>query len=62
MTGHNDPDVLAGPVPYQLAILLGLTRRGKHVYAGTVASAVKARRRAANKVARRQRKANRRSA
>jgi hypothetical protein len=41
------------------AILIGLNNGRKHVYAGTVPAAVKARRRAANKVARRSRRANR---
>jgi hypothetical protein len=43
--------------PYQLAILRGL--QSKHVYQGTVAPAEKARRRAANRVARRSRRTNR---
>ena len=42
-------------------ILIGLNRTGKHVYGGTVPPAVVARRRAANKVARKSRRANRRS-
>lgn len=45
--------------PYQLAILMGLNRLGKHVYAGTVPEAVKAKRRKANKVARQSRRKNR---
>lgn len=43
------------------AVLIGLNRTGKHIYAGTVPPAVVARRRAANKVARKSRRANRRS-
>lgn len=43
--------------PYQLAILNGL--QTKVVYQGTVPAHVKARRRAANKVARASRRANR---
>jgi hypothetical protein len=42
-------------------VLLGLNATGKHVYGGTVPPAVVARRRAANKVARKSRRANRRS-
>jgi hypothetical protein len=45
-----------------LAVLLGLSSTGKHVYAGTVPPATVERRRAANKVARASRRANRRSA
>lgn len=44
---------------YQLTILFALGRTGKHVYAGTVDPEVVAKRRAANKVARKQRKRNR---
>lgn len=44
-----------------LAILMGLGAHGKHVYGGTVAPAMKARRRAANKVAARSRRLNRRT-
>jgi len=44
-----------------LAVLLGLSNRGKHVYAGTVPAETVARRRAANKVARKSRRANRRT-
>jgi hypothetical protein len=40
--------------------LLGALQHGKHVYAGTVPAHVKARRRAANKVARVSRRTNRR--
>lgn len=42
-------------------VLAGLNATGKHIYAGTVPSAVVARRRAANKVARTSRRANRRA-
>lgn len=50
--------------PYSLALLKGLQpkarfRNPKHVYAGTVTSKVKAKRRAANKVARVSRRVNR---
>ena len=45
--------------PYQFRILLGLNRLGKHVYGGTVEASEKARRRAANKVARVSRRQNR---
>lgn len=44
---------------YQLTILLGMNRLGKHIYGGTVSSKEKARRRAAGKVAKAQRKINR---
>lgn len=42
-----------------LAVLLGLQSTGKHIYGGTVPPAVVAKRRAANKVARKSRRANR---
>lgn len=45
--------------PFQRLILAGLNRTGKHIYAGTVPAATKARRRAANKAARKARKAAR---
>jgi hypothetical protein len=48
---------LSNPSPYSLAILSGL--QGKHVYGGTVPPAKVARRRAANKVARKSRRQNR---
>lgn len=44
---------------YGLAILLGLNRTGKHIYAGTVSAEEKKRRRKANKVARQSRRTNR---
>lgn len=44
---------------YQVAILMGLTRTGKHVYAGTVPQATIDKRRKANRVARNSRKKNR---
>lgn len=44
---------------FQAAILRGL-QVGKHVYGGTVSAEVKRKRRAKNKVARRQRKLNNR--
>jgi len=47
------------PNPFQRSILFGLARTGKHVYAGTVPTAEKARRRAASKAARVARRANR---
>lgn len=45
------------PSAYSVAVLMAL--QGKHVYQGTVAPAEKARRRAANRVARKSRRANR---
>lgn len=45
------------PQAYKWAVLVAL--QSKHIYAGTVAPAEKARRRAANKVARKSRKNNR---
>lgn len=48
---------VAPPSGYALTILLALQE--KHIYSGTVAPAEKARRRAANKVARKSRRANR---
>jgi hypothetical protein len=48
------------PTPSRRGMLLALNYTGKHIYAGTVPEAVKARRRAANKVARRARRAARR--
>lgn len=51
---------MQNPSTYQTDMLYALQRPGKHVYAGTVPDDVKARRRAANKVARRSRRANRR--
>lgn len=47
------------PSAYSVAILVGLSAKGKQVYAGTVPEKDKAQRRAANKVARRSRKENR---
>jgi len=47
------------PSSYSLSILWALQSTSKHVYAGTVPAHVKARRRAANKVAKASRKANR---
>lgn len=44
---------------YQVAILVALTKTGKHVYAGTVPAHVKAKRRAKNRVARESRRINR---
>ena len=43
------------------AVLIGLNRTGKHIYGGTVPPEIVARRRAANKMARKSRRANRRS-
>jgi len=48
---------ITSPSSYELAILTGL--QDKHVYQGTVAPAVRDRRRAANKTARRSRRINR---
>lgn len=45
--------------PYQRAILFALNNTGKHIYAGTADPEVVAKRRKANKVARKQRKVNR---
>lgn len=50
-----------GPTAGSLRILRGLQQPAKHVYAGTVPAAEVAARRAANKVARRSRRTNRRS-
>jgi hypothetical protein len=47
------------PNPYALGILFAMNRLGKPMYEGTVPAHVKARRRAANKVARRSRRINR---
>lgn len=44
---------------FTLKRLVSLTRKGKHVYAGTVSAKEKARRRAANRVAAESRKVNR---
>ncbi|MCZ9884656.1 hypothetical protein [Arthrobacter sp. B2a2-09] len=44
---------------FQKRVLFGLNRLGKHIYAGTVDPAVKAKRRAAGKAARKARKASR---
>lgn len=48
------------PNAYQRVILFALNRTGRHVYAGTVSDAEKARRRKANKAARIARRAGRR--
>lgn len=53
---------LVAPNQFQGAILGGLNRRAKHVYAGTVPEETVARRRAANKRARAQRRTNRKRA
>lgn len=47
------------PTKDQLIMLLALTKLGKHVYAGTVPAAMKAKRRAKNRVAKKSRKINR---
>lgn len=44
---------------YQKAILMALSAPGRRIYEGTVPAKEKARRRAANKVARQSRRANR---
>ncbi len=49
----------AGPAPFQLAVLHALQGGRRHVYAGTVPASTKARRRAANKAARRARRVTR---
>ena len=64
MNGDSTAAASAAPLlpevnPYQFRILLGLNRTGKHIYAGTVSASEKARRRAANKVARVSRRQNR---
>lgn len=46
--------------PYQLQILLGLNKTGKHVYAGTVEKKTVEQRRRANRIARASRQKNRR--
>ena len=43
---------------YQFQLLLAMNRLGKHIYSGTVSSKTVAKRRAKNKVARKQRKYN----
>lgn len=45
--------------PYGVTMLLALNRTGKHIYEGTVDPVTVAKRRAANKVARRSRRINR---
>lgn len=54
-----EPSAYLVDSPYQRRILAGLNISGKHIYAGTVPAAEKARRRAANKAARKARKATR---
>lgn len=49
----------SGPSPASLVTLAALNRSGQHIYGGTVPAHVVARRRAANKVARASRRANR---
>ena len=51
--------IMEGPHSYALTLLYAMNRLGKHVYGGTVPSAVVAKRRAANKRAKAQRKINR---
>lgn len=53
------PDDIAKADSPSTKMLLALSATGKHVYQGTVPAAVKARRRAKNKVARRARRAAR---
>lgn len=50
-----------GPSEASVLMLLALNHSGKHIYGGTVAPAEVERRRAANKVARRSRRVNRRT-
>jgi hypothetical protein len=50
------------PTSYALTILAAFSRRGVTVYPGTVSPAVKADRREKNRIARRSRRTNRRSA
>lgn len=47
------------PTSYERAVLVGLQRREKHVYAGTVPAGVVAERRAKNRAARAARRLNR---
>lgn len=49
------------PTPYEQAILLGLQRRGRHVYAGTVPPGEVQYRRRRNRAARRSRQINRKA-
>ena len=49
----------SNPSPARRAMLLALNYTGKNIYQGTVPAAVKARRRAANKAARRARRSGR---
>lgn len=62
-TKKSDRDSLAAragiPNPTGAPMLMALNSTGKHVYGGTVTAAVKAKRRAANKAARRARRAAR---
>lgn len=51
--------VLAAPNPAAALLLIALNSSGRHIYAGTVPSKTVASRRAANKVARLSRRANR---
>lgn len=55
---YAELDNFEAPNPYQLTILLAMHRTGRHIYEGTVPQHVVARRRAANKRARRQRVLN----
>jgi hypothetical protein len=52
---------MSEPSEVSVLMLLALNHSGKPIYAGTVPAAEVARRRAANKVARRSRRANRRN-
>lgn len=56
---QQDIEELAPLNDYQVNILFGLNRTGKHIYSGTVPEAEKERRRKANKVARVSRRKNR---
>ena len=56
---HTSQKAENNPSPARRAMLLALNYTGKHIYEGTVPAAVKARRRAANKAARRARRAAR---
>lgn len=52
---------MQGPRAASVLMLLALNHSGKHIYGGTVDPNEVARRRAANKVARRSRRVNRRN-
>jgi len=51
---------IVAPHSYALTILYAINRTGRHIYEGTVSKSVIAKRRKANKAARKQRKINKR--